>query len=88
MTSGLAVLGPCDWTSLDSVAKWSYGLHASQKAQVDRLVMDEVGIVHPVQVFCVFEVARQDLDLANVGPSRNHALLAKPGTALFGCCPS
>ena len=56
----------------------------------DLLVLDEAGIVHPVQVFCGFEVAfaRQGLDLASVGPSGNHALLAKPGAALFGCCPS
>ena len=65
-------------------------LALSQKPQVSLLVPDEAGILHPVQVFGVFEVlfARQDLDLANVGPSGDQALLAKPGAALFGCCPS
>ena len=90
--SGFAVLRPCHWTLLDFVAKWPYGLHVSQKPQVNLLVPDEAGIVHPVQVFGVFEVLfalhRQDLDLANVGPCGDHALLPKPGAALFGCCPS
>ena len=43
--SGFAVLRPCHWISLDSVAKWPYGLHASYKPQVDLLVLDEAWIV-------------------------------------------
>ena len=75
---------------LDFVAKWSYGLHVSQEPEVNLLVSHEVRILHPVQVLGRFQVllAVQDLDLANVGPSGDHALLAEPGAPLFGRCAS
>ena len=88
--SGFGVLRPCDWTSPDFVAKGSYGLHVSQKPQVNLLVPDEARILYPMQVLGHFQVlfVGQDLDLADVGPSRDHPLLAEPGAALFGRCSS